>query len=173
MTGPSSSGVKPWFLLPCETPLEITMSCCVGGSCSSPKYLHYPFWMWHSRKAGERASYLSQKCPKFGACDGERSVSRAQSLQLGQWAKQGNRAVRGSRYRAEQGGDKRDHGEESIKGEWGMQSSTCYSRGGFRKKSFVLVKIFVNPSLLEHRIVLQGAEWLAEEEVLRKVSFLH
>lgn len=35
----------------------------------------------------------------------------------------------------------------------------------------MLVKVFVNPSLLEHGIVLQRAEWLAEEEVFRKVSF--
>lgn len=36
----------------------------------------------------------------------------------------------------------------------------------------MLVKIFVNPTLLEHGIVLQRAGWLAEEEeVLRKVSF--
>lgn len=34
----------------------------------------------------------------------------------------------------------------------------------------MLVKIFVNPTLLEHGIVLQRAGWLAEE-VLRKVSF--
>lgn len=35
----------------------------------------------------------------------------------------------------------------------------------------MLVKVFASPSLLEHGIVLQRAEWLAEEEVLRKVSF--
>lgn len=40
---------------------------------------------------------------------------------------------------------------------------------GFRKKSFVLVKIFVNPGLLEHGLVLQRAKWLAEEEVVRKL----
>lgn len=43
------------------------------------------------------------------------------------------------------------------------------SREGFRKKSFVLVKIFVNPSLLEHGLVLQRAKRLAEEEVIRKL----
>jgi len=33
----------------------------------------------------------------------------------------------------------------------------------------VLVKIFVNPSLLEHGLVLQRAKRLAEEEVVRKL----
>lgn len=33
----------------------------------------------------------------------------------------------------------------------------------------MLVKIFVNPSLLEHRLVLQRAKGLVEEEVVRKL----
>lgn len=88
MTGPSRYGVKAWLLLPWET----AFISCVGGiqlsSQISPlSLLDVAFQV--DRKAEERSSDLPRSALNWVDCDGERSVSRALSLQLRRWAKQG------------------------------------------------------------------------------------
>lgn len=119
----------PASILPCPAVWE--------DPSSPPKYLHYPFGMWHCRWTGRQrreALIFPKSALILMHRGGEGWVSRALSLQMKQWAKQGKGALGGTRYRAEQRGDKRDHGEEKIMGEWGMQNSTCYGRGGSRGK---------------------------------------
>lgn len=140
MTDPSTHGVKMWLLLPCETAPTPLCPAVWEGSSSSPRYLHHPFGMWHCRWAGRQRReplIFAKSALSLMHRGGEGSVSRALSLWLRQWAKQGDRSLGGTRYRAEQRGDKRDHGKERIMGEWTMQNSTCYSRGGFRKKKIL------------------------------------
>lgn len=123
------------------------------------------------KKADEIASCLSQKCPTLDASrlrdmSEQRFVPAAKAMGQADMRSFEKSPV----TEAEQGRDKRYHAGERIKGERGRQNSTCNrAEKGLEKKSFVLVKIFVNPSRLEHGLVLQRAKWLAEEDVVRKL----
>lgn len=108
-----------WLLLPCETAPTLPCPAAWEGSSSSPRYLHYPLGCGIAGGQGGRGEslfFFPKSALSLMHRGGEGSVSRVLSLGLRQWAKQGKRALGGTRYRAEQGEDKRHYAEERIMG---------------------------------------------------------